>query len=564
MEPNLASLAEAIAAAIPERPAIVWRDRRLTYGDLNARTRRLAHHLRSCGLGLRRERAGLAAWESGQDHVALLLYNCPEYLEGMIGAFKARMAPINVNYRYSAAELIGLLSDARARALVYHASFAPTVAEIAASLPDLEFLLQVDDESGEALLPGAVAYEEALAAAPAERPSLSWSADDLYVLYTGGTTGRPKGVLWRQSDIFFAALGGRRPDGTEMESIDEVVDTARRGRLRFMPTGPLMHASHWIAFDALHHGHTVVLPDETRHLDAADVLGAVARHRVHVLVIIGDAFGRPLLAELRRGVHDVSSLRVLGSGGASLDVGLKEELLAALPEGAKILDTMGSSETGTQAARSSRRGATESRTFSPHPGACILSEDHSRRIAPDEAGVGWFAQAGRVPLGYLGDPGKSARTFPEVGGVRYAVPGDRARFDDDGRIEVLGRDSSTINSGGEKIYAEEVEEALKRHPSVYDAIVCGRPSERFGSEVAAVVRLHEGATASVEDLVEECRRHLARYKVPRAIVFRDEIRRSPAGKPDYPWARDQVSAQAGTPDANPGQLPGVDRGPRRR
>ncbi len=541
MEPNLAAVAEAIAGALVDRPAILWRDRVVTYAALNDRTRRLANHLLARGLRVHRERGALAPWESGQDHVALLLYNCPEYLEGMVGSYKARCAPVNVNYRYTARELADLLRDARARALVYHASFAPTIAQIRGELPDLEVLLQVPDESGEDVLPGALDYEEALAASSPERPDLAWSPDDLYVLYTGGTTGRPKGVLWRQADVFFGALGGRRPDGAETESVEEVVETARKGRLRFMPTGPLMHASHWIAFDALHHGHTVVLQDDTRHLDAADVLSAVVRHGVNILIIIGDAFGRPLLEELKRGDYDVSSLRMLGSGGASLDAGLKQELLALLPAKAKILDTMGSSETGTQASRASRRGADHGRAFRPSAGTCILSEDRTRRIEPGADEIGWLARSGRVPLGYLNDREKTARTFPELDGVRHSVPGDRARFDPDGQIEVLGRDSSTINSGGEKIYAEEVEEALKRHPAVYDAIVCGRPSERWGSEVAAVVRLHPGTRVTAEELKDGCREHLARYKVPRTIVFRDEIRRSPAGKPDYPWARAQVA-----------------------
>lgn len=490
---------------------------------------------------MHRERAALAPWESGQDHVALLLYNCPEYLEGMIGSYKARCAPVNVNYRYTAQELVALLRDARARALVYHATFAPTIEQIRDELPDLEVLLQVPDESGEDVLPGALDYEEALAASSPERPDVHWSSDDLYVLYTGGTTGRPKGVLWRQADVFFGALGGRRPDGAETESVEEVVETARKGRLRFMPTGPLMHASHWIAFDALHHGHTVVLQDDTRHLDAADVLSAVVRHGVNILIIIGDAFGRPLLEELKRGDYDVSSLRMLGSGGASLDPRLKQELLAFLPAKAKILDTMGSSETGTQASRASRRGADDGRAFRASAGTCILSEDLTRRIEPGTDEIGWLARSGRVPLGYLDDREKTARTFPELDGVRHSIPGDRARFDPDGQIEVLGRDSSTINSGGEKIYAEEVEEALKRHPAVYDAIVCGRPSERWGSEVAAVVRLRPGTRVTGEELKDACREHLARYKVPRTIVFRDEIRRSPAGKPDYPWAMAQVT-----------------------
>ena len=541
MEPNLAELSEAIASAIPERECLVWRDRRLSWRELGERTRRLANHLLGRGLRVRRERSQLAGWESGQDHVALCLHNSPEYLEAMLGCFKARAVPVNVNYKYTAAELVPLLRDAGARGLVYHASFAPTVAEIRGALPGLDVLLQVDDGSAEPLLPGAIAYEAALADASPARPDVAWSPDDLYVLYTGGTTGRPKGVLWRQADIYFAALGGRRPDGREMASLEEIVARAEKGGLRYMPTAPFMHAAHWVAFDALHGGHTVVLQDQTRRLDPASILKTAERERVSVVLIVGDAFARPLLDELRRHAYDLSALKVIGSGGAVLGADTKAELLAALPEGVKVIDTVGSSETGTQASHASVRGRrAESGRFRTNPGACVLSADRTRRLEPGAAEVGWFAQSGRVPLGYLGDREKSEQTFPVVDDVRYSIPGDRARLADDGSVEVLGRDSTTINSGGEKIFVEEVEQAIKRHPAVQDAVVCGRPSERWGTEVAAVVQLRRGATASADELVAECRRHLARYKVPKLFVMSDSIERSPSGKPDYGWARRRV------------------------
>jgi 3-oxocholest-4-en-26-oate---CoA ligase len=542
MEPNLAELSEAIASAIPERECLVWRDRRLTRRELAERTHRLANHLLGRGLRVRRERRELAGWESGQHHVALCLYNAPEYLEAMLGCFQARAVPVNVNYKYTAAELVPLLRDARARGLVYHASFAPTVAEIRSELPEMDVLLQVDDGSGARLLPGALAYEAALAEASPARPDVAWSPDDLYILYTGGTTGRPKGVLWRQADIYFAALGGRRPDGRETSSLDEVVSRAVKGGLRYMPTAPFMHAAHWVAFDALHGGHTVVLQDETRRLDAASILRTAERERVNVVLIVGDAFARPLLDELRRGSYDLSSLKVVGSGGAVLDAATKAELLAALPEGVKVIDTVGSSETGTQASHASVRGRAASGRFRANPGACVLSADRTRLLAAGEDEVGWFAQSGRVPLGYLGDRAKSEETFPVVGGVRYSIPGDRARLGADGSVEVLGRDSTTINTGGEKVFVEEVEQAIKRHPAVRDAVVCGRPSELWGTEVAAVVQLRSGASATAAELAEECRRQLARYKVPKRFVISDSIERSPSGKADYAWARARVAA----------------------
>jgi fatty-acyl-CoA synthase len=540
MEFNLAQIHEAIAAAIPERECIVFRDRRLSWADVTERTRRLANHLCEHGLGVRRGRAELAGWESGQDHLALYLHNCNEYLEGMLGAFKARVAPFNVNYRYVEEELLYLLRDAGTRGIVYHASFAPVLAKVLPQLPDLRLLLQVADASGHDLLPGASDYETALAQSSPERPPLDWSPDDLYVLYTGGTTGMPKGVLWRQADIFVAALGGRTSRGAELDSLDAIVERAR-GNNRVLPTPPLMHgAAHWASFNAFHGGNPILMQDVNDRLDAHDVLSTAERERASLMLIVGDAFGRPLLDQLQQKSYDLSSLRVLVTGGAALNAGLKRGLLECLPD-LTIIDSVGSSETGSQATNVSTRatGATTG-TFEPGPGACVLSEDLTRQLEPGDAEVGWFAQSGRVPLGYLGDREKTERTFPTVQGVRYSVPGDRSRLRADGVLELLGRDSVTINSGGEKIFAEEVEHALRQHPAVYDAVVCGRTSARWGQEVVAVVSLREGERASESGLRDECARHLARYKLPKAFVFRDTIVRSPSGKADYRWARAQV------------------------
>ncbi len=536
MEFSLSEVGEAIAAAMPDRAAIVWRGHRRSYGGLNDRTRRLANALIDRGLSEAGPSSARKPWESTQPHVALYMYNCPEYLESMSGSFKARAVPVNVNYRYVAEELLYLLRDCRAEAIVYHAAFAPTLAEILPQLPGLEILLQVADESGNDLLPGAIDYEAAVASGSSSSPQVTCTPDDLYVLYTGGTTGMPRGVLWRQGDIFVAALGGRTPKG-EIASLDEVVERAVTGSFRTMPTAPLMHAAHWSAFDALHAGNTVVLQDQTRRLDPASILGTAEREQVNLVQIIGDAFARPLIDELRRHSYDLSELKVLASGGAILSVSVKEELLKLLPEHVRIIDTVGSSETGRQATHtSSRKRGSSTGTFDPAPGACVLSADRSRVLAVGDDETGWFAQFGRVPMGYLGDREKTEKTFPTVDGVRYSIPGDRARLLPDGSIEVLGRDSVTINTGGEKVFAEEVEGVLKKHPAVYDAVVCGRPSERWGQEVVAIVQLREGSTVSDEELREACAEHLARYKLPKAFIYRDRIERSPVGKPDYRWA----------------------------
>ncbi len=537
MEFNLAQIHEAIAQAIPDRECIAWRGRRWSFGEVAERTRRLANFLGGRGLGIRRERGALAPHESGQDQLGLYLYNGNAYLEGMLGSYQARVAPLNVNFRYVSEELVYLLRDARARALIYQAEFAPRVAEIRAGLPELELLIQVEDDSGEPLLSGAVDYEAALRDSSPGRPALEWSPDDLYVLYTGGTTGMPKGVLWRQADVFVAALGGRRPDGREFDSLEEIVERARRGGARALPAPPFMHgAAHWMAFTNFHAGHSIVIQDEVRRVDPGDVLRTAERERVNALLIVGDAFGRPLVDQLVRGRYELSGLRALITGGAPLSAALKRDFLERLP-GLTIVDAIGSSETGGQGQNvSTRETGVSTGAFSPGPDTCVLSDDVARVLPPGDPELGWFAKQGRVPLGYLGDAEKTARTFPTVGGVRYSVPGDRARHRADGIIEVYGRESQTINSGGEKIFAEEVEHALRHHPAVYDAVVVGRASERWGQEVVALVKLRPGARATEVELLEECSRHLARYKLPKAFLFPDEIVRSPSGKADYRWA----------------------------
>ena len=545
MEFNLAEANERLAEAFPDRECIIFRDRRLSYAEVAERSRRLASFLRSRGLGEVRPRAGLQGWESGQDHIGLYLLNGNEYLEGMLGAFKSRTVPVNVNYRYVEEELVYLFRNSRARAILYHGQFADRVAAVRDQLPDLEVLIQVEDESGAALLPGAVEYEAALAEASPDVDRGAWSPDDLYALYTGGTTGMPKGVLWRQHDIFLGAMGGRKQeDATFIASLDELVQRAEGGGLRVIAAPPFMHgAGHWLAFITLHGGGTLVVQEIVDRLDADDLLAAVEREKAGLLVIVGDAFGRPIVDAIDRGQHDLSSLFAIANGGAPLSVNTKNALLERLPN-ILVLDGIGSSETGTQATHTSTKDAGASTgQFVPVPDTCVVTEDMDRLVSPGEDHTGWFAKGGNVPLGYLDDEAKTMRTFPVVGGVRYSVPGDRARHLADGSIEVLGRDSVTINSGGEKIFAEEVELALRNHPAVEDVVVAGRPSERWGQEVVAVVQLRESAGA--DELLAECARHIARYKLPKAFVFREEILRSPSGKADYRWAREQAEMEAG-------------------
>lgn len=543
---TLADLNEAIADAIPDREAIVSPARRVTWRELQMRTRRLANLLTEAGLGCHHERSELRPWESGHDHLALYLYNGHEYIEGMVGASKARVASFNVNYRYVDDELLYLFKDAKARAILYHASFAPRLARILPQLPPMALLLQVEDGSGEPLLPGARDYEEALAASSATRPEIRTSDDDLYILYTGGTTGMPKGVLWRQADIFYAAMGGQLPGGEPVATIDELLQRVPYGEmLRLLPAPPFMHgAAHWTAFITLHQGGTVVLPDNVRKLDADDILRTLARERVFLLSIVGDAFARPLVDQMRSTSYDLSNLRVIGSGGAILSAELKRALIEMLPD-VIVVDGFGSSETGAQGSSTMSAGAETPAVFKMDEHTVVLDEGWERRLMPGDDDLGWLARSGHIPLGYHDDEAKTERTYRWVGDTRYAIPGDRARLEADGSIVVLGRDSGCINTGGEKVFAEEVEIALKHHPAVHDVLVIGTPNERFGQQVTAVVALRPGMRASDDELRATAAQDLSRYKLPRAFVFVDDVVRAPTGKPDYRWAKETAIAALG-------------------
>ena len=522
------TVAEAVAAAIGERELIIQGERRYTYAETVERSNRLAAYLHSRGLGCHTERSALAGHEVGQDLVGLYAYNGNEFVEALLGAFAARVAPFNVNFRYVKTELQYLLADSGATALIYHAAFAPRVAEVLPELPALKVLIQIADESGNALLDGAVDYESAIQSAPPPAP-VQHSPDDLYVLYTGGTTGMPKGVLWRQHDIFMTSFGGRNlMTGECVSSIDEI--TARvaanpGNKLLILP--PLIHgAAQWSVMMAITTGQTLVFPTVVDHLDADDVVRTIEREQVAAVTVVGDAMARPLLAAIEKGIADVSPLAVIANGGALLTPYVKERLVEALPN-VMVVDGVGSSETGAQMSHLSTNGAVSTGTFNAGPDTFVAAEDLGSLLQPGHDGMGWLAQRGYVPLGYKGDAAKTAATFPVIDGVRYAVPGDRARHREDGRIELLGRDSVTINSGGEKIFVEEVETAIASHPAVADVVVTGRPSERWGQEVVAVVALADAARADAEELIAHAGKSLARYKLPKAVVFRASHRAQP-------------------------------------
>jgi 3-oxocholest-4-en-26-oate---CoA ligase len=539
---TIPAVTAAVADAIGDRDLVIQGERRFSYAQILERSHRLANYLHSRGLGCHTERAELAGHEAGQDLLGIYAYNGNEFVESLLGAFAARVAPFNVNFRYVKNELKYLLADAGATALVYHATFAPRVAEILPDLPQLRVLIQISDNSGNELLDGAVDYEDALASVTADAPPVQHSPDDLYVLYTGGTTGMPKGVLWRQADIFMTSFGGRDlVTGQPVACLEDIVTrvTASPGT-KLMVLPPLMHgAAQWSVMTALTTGQSVVFPSVVERLDADEVIRTIERERVLAVTVVGDAIARPLVAAIAKGAADVSSLAVVANGGALLTPYVKQQLIEVLPN-AIIIDGVGSSETGAQMHHMSTAGSVSTGTFNAGPDTFVAAEDLSSILPPGHDGLGWLAQRGYVPLGYKGDATKTAATFPVIDGVRYAIPGDRARHRDDGHIELLGRDSVTINSGGEKIFAEEVETAVASHPAVADVVVAGRPSDRWGQEVVAVVALAEGSGADAEELIAHAAQSLARYKLPKAIVFRTVVQRSPSGKADYRWAREQA------------------------
>jgi fatty-acyl-CoA synthase len=539
---DLSTIFHTVASTVPDREAIVWRDRRLTYAEVDTRVDGVAHYLVSRGLGCHTERADLANHQSGQDHMGLYLRNGNEHLEAWIGAYRARVAPFNINYRYVEQELIYLLTDANARALVYAGEFAPQVQSIRDRLPNLEVLIQVDDGSGNPLLPGAVDYESITGTPEPAGGMPTPTGDDVYLLYTGGTTGMPKGVLWRQNDIFIAAMGGR-PFGADkdLESYDEIVAQVRElhQKRSMVLIPPLMHgAAQWGGFNTISTGGLIAIPDDVVRFDADAVLRLCERERIFTIPVVGDVMVRPLLDAYVAGDYDLSAVFVFSNGGAPLSPTVRDRLLTLLPH-VMVLDSVGSSESGVLLATVSSEdiaAPTDTATFTPEPGTAVVSADCSTVLKPGE-GEGWLARRGWVPLGYLGDADKTARTFPTIDGVRWSIPGDRADYLADGRIRLLGRDSVTINSGGEKIFAEEVERAVASHPAVYDVTVTGRPSERWGNEVVAIVQFAEGKSATDAELAEACKAHIAKYKIPKAFIRVDKMVRSPSGKADYRWAK---------------------------
>ncbi|MEU1597649.1 acyl-CoA synthetase [Streptomyces sp. NPDC005708] len=536
MEYNLADLFESVVDVVPHREALVYADhpgtgeeRRLSYAALDAAANRIGHHLLDAGI-----RPG--------EHLGLYLYNGIEYLQTVLGCLKARIVPVNVNYRYVEDELVYLYRDADLAALVFDAEFADRVAAALPHTDRLRHLVRVGTPAPGAAAPPAVGFADAEAAASPGRGFAPRSGDDQFIIYTGGTTGMPKGVMWRQEDLFFSGLGGGAPTGEPVKKPEELAERVAAGGegITFFPTPPLMHGTSTLtAFIGFNFGQRIVLH---RKFVPEEVLRTVEKEKVTSISLVGDAMLRPLIDALDgplRGT-DCSSLFSVSSSGAVMSETVRAQFQALVPN-VMLLNNFGSSESGFNGTATPDSGPTRGFRIRVNSRTCVVDPVSREPVAVGEPGR--IAQRGHVPLGYYNDPRKTAETFFQKDGERWVLLGDMATVDEEGVITVLGRGSQCINTGGEKVYPEEVEQALKSHPDVYDALVAGVPDATWGNHVAAVVQLREGAAhPSLEDIQRHCRAHLAGYKLPRQLVITDTIRRSPSGKADYRWAREVAAA----------------------
>jgi acyl-CoA synthetase (AMP-forming)/AMP-acid ligase II len=520
---HIADLVEHAVDLVPDRVAVICDGRQVTYAQLEERSNRLAHHLAAHGVG-------------PGDHVGVHGRNAVETLEAMLAAYKLRAAAVNVNYRYVESELRYLFENAELKALVQDRRYAERVARVLPDLPIGPHVVVVDDGS-EADVPAGhgVDYEEALATSSPERDFGERSGDDVYILYTGGTTGRPKGVLWRHEDVWRALGGGI--DFMTGEPLPDEWAQSRAGKdfaMVRLCAAPLVHgAAQWAALASLFGCGTVVLVPQ---FDADEVWRAIERHKVHVVTVVGDAMARPMIEAFQAGGYDASSLFAISSHAALFSPAVKEQFVTSLPN-IMLTDAIGSSESGFTGIQMINKGGEQTNGPRVNPNRDVIVIDDDGRAVPARSGqVGRIARGGHIPLGYYKDPEKTAALFVEVDGSRYVVPGDFARMEPDGTIALLGRGNTCVNTGGEKVFPEEVEGILKSHPDVFDALVIPVPDERLGQRVAALLQPREGVTLDLAALETHVRGHLAGYKVPRTVWVVDEIGRLPTAKPDYAWA----------------------------
>ncbi|SEM46220.1 acyl-CoA synthetase [Rhodococcus maanshanensis] len=535
MSLNLADLTEALIDGVPDKIALVCGDDTRTFIEFDAGANQIAHHLAAQGI------------QPGA-HVGLHARNSIEYVESLLGCLKVRAVPVNVNYRYIDAELTYLYNNAQLAAVVADGEFSDVIADVLPKCPTLQHIVLIGEAAGPALSAAAAAagvsvvdFHTAVAEQSPGRDFPERSSDDRYIIYTGGTTGMPKGVMWRHEDFYFAALSGGNLMGAPFLSGAELAAAAAANAdpLSYLLTAPLMHgAASYSLFTCMFMGSKHVLMPKFEPVEA---LRLIEKHKLRCVQLVGDAIARPLadaIAE-NRDRFDLSSLWAIGSGGALWSASVREQLQELLPN-VVLRNGFGSSESGNDGElKASEDGLLR---MAPSPKVRVVDADFAT-IVPGSDEIGYLARVGHVPIGYFGDPEKTAATFPVVDGVRLSVLGDLARVEEDGSIVVLGRGSSCINTGGEKVYAEEVEEAIKAHPDVLDAVVAGIPDPTYGQRVSAVIQARNGVDApGRDDLIAHCRAHIAGYKVPRTVVVVPEIVRSPSGKADYRWAKATLEA----------------------
>jgi acyl-CoA synthetase (AMP-forming)/AMP-acid ligase II len=534
MQFNMADMFEDVVDHVPDREALYAEGRRLSFRQLDERANKLAHHFLAQGI-------------KPGEHVGCHMMNGTEYLETMLALFKIRAVPINVNFRYVEEELLYLYNDADLVGVVFDSEFSDRVNAVLPKAPKVRTLVHVGPEASYDIPTGSVPFEDALAAQPDDRSDFpERSADDLFIIYTGGTTGMPKGVMWRHEDLFFAGMGGGYPAGEPLEKPSDAGPRAAANTpMISFPAPPLMHgAAELGSFINFFGGGKVCL---IRKYSGDGALSIVEQEKCNTLTIVGDAMAMPLIEALDKKSYDLSSLFAIASAGALLSQSTRDELVKRIPH-LYINDSFGSSETGYNGSIKPGTDASQGLKFLVNPRTAVFDDD-DKPVVPGSGTVGRVGQKGHIPLGYYNDPVKTAKTFREIDGVRWVFPGDMAMVEEDGTLHFLGRGSICINSGGEKIFPEEVEGALKAHPDLVDAVVAGIPDDRWGQKVAAVLQVQPGATPlTQQDVEEHLSTRIARYKVPRFVHTVDAIVRSPAGKADYTWAANVLTEAAAAGD----------------
>ena len=540
MEFNAADIFEGVVDRVPDREAIVHGSTRLTYKELDARSNKAANALKKLGI------------KKGS-HIGIYAFNCVEWLEIMLGAYKLCAIPININYRYVEEELKYLIDNADMEAIFYHKQFSNKLENIKSHLPLLKNFICIEDNSGESdVIDKSFNFEDLIANEDESRLDVDRSGDDKYILYTGGTTGMPKGVVWRMEDVLMTLGGGiDAVTGEKYPTPEAFADKCLQDQTIALALAPFMHGgAQWQSFNSFFSGWKLIINDQIS-FDADYVWEVVAKEKVMNLTIMGDAMGRPLCDALPRAIEkglDLSSLFVLSSTASVFSASIKDTILEYLPN-LFLIDAVGSSETGATGVNihtkdGKLKDSGGGPKFTKPNFSEILNLDTKEVIPPsDTETIGYLARKGHVPVAYYKDEEKSKKTFIEVGGERYSIPGDMAKYEEDGQMTLLGRGSVSINSGGEKIFPEEVEMALKAHPNIFDCLVVGVKDDRWGQKVVAVIQRRENDELSLSDIKDVASKYIASYKMPKEIVFSELIERAPSGKPNYQWAQEFANSK---------------------